>query len=178
MRNNSNNPTHTEDERANSPLVGEELQTKVAIDRKFSEIAHCFNQFTLDTIDYNYIAEQMLHFSGAKYAVLNVFDENGEGFTTMALAGMNRHFQKASKLLGFAIVGKRWGKDPQRASRIKQYKTTIFQTLSDLTGTVLFSSPKKGSDETALSSIKGPRSMSPTFVCIFTTILFAGTASL
>ena len=137
MRNNRSKPTRTEAEIANSHQKKGELQPTVTFENKISEIAHAFNQFTLDTIDYNYIAAQMLDFSGAKYAVLNVFDENGEDFTTMAVAGLNRQFQKASKYLGFAIVGKRWEKDPQRASRIKQSKTTVFDTLSDLTGTVL-----------------------------------------
>jgi signal transduction histidine kinase/DNA-binding response OmpR family regulator len=103
----------------------------------FSEISHRFNQFTLQNIDYYYIAEQAMLLAGAKYAFLNVFDNKGEGFTTMAFAGIKRHIQKACLILGIEITGKRWKADPVRTKRIKDSNTTIFPTLLSLTGSVL-----------------------------------------
>jgi signal transduction histidine kinase/CheY-like chemotaxis protein/HPt (histidine-containing phosphotransfer) domain-containing protein len=103
----------------------------------FSEISHRFNQFTLQTINYPYIAEQAMLLSGAKYAFLNVFDNHGEGFTTMAFAGIKRHIQKAGLILGIEFTGKRWKADPIRTKHIKNSKTTTFQSLASLTGSVL-----------------------------------------
>ena len=47
-----------------------------------------------------------------------------------------------------------------------------------LTGVVLFAFPNNGSGIDPELVVNGPRSMSPTLVCTFTIILFAGTCSL
>ena len=47
-----------------------------------------------------------------------------------------------------------------------------------LDGVVLFTSPKSGSSIVPVEVVNGPRSTVPTFVCILTTTLFAGTCSL
>ena len=47
-----------------------------------------------------------------------------------------------------------------------------------LDGVVLFASPNKGSSIDVVLVVNGPRSTEPTFVCILTITLLAGTCSL
>ena len=88
-------------------------------------------------IDYKKIADTIIEISGAKYVSCNLFDENGLDFTTVALVGINEHILKISSLIGFEIVNRKWAHDPVRAEKIKKNTITHFDTLHELTGTVL-----------------------------------------
>jgi len=105
--------------------------------KSLSDIAATFNNFSAQTIDIQYLADKAREISGAAYAVLNKFDENGRDFSTLAFSGMNKHLEKAISMLGFDPRGKKWDYDPERQKKIDNQKTTVFQQLSDLTGTTI-----------------------------------------
>jgi PAS domain S-box-containing protein len=88
-------------------------------------------------VDFEKITDNLLKIAGGKYAAFNLWDENGRDFQTVALSGVNEHFKKATALLGFKLVGKKWAHDPIRAEKIKDQVITRFSTLGDLTGNVL-----------------------------------------
>ena len=88
-------------------------------------------------VDYSSICDVMLEISGAKYVSFNLFDENGEDFTTVAMSGLNNAVKQASSVLGFEIINKKWPHDPIRQSKIKDNTTTIFNSLHELTGSNL-----------------------------------------
>ncbi|MBI9068208.1 MAG: PAS domain S-box protein [Salinivirgaceae bacterium] len=111
--------------------------TDISAQKSLSDIATTFNNFTAQTIDMQYVADKAREISGATYAVLNKFDEKGRDFSTIAFSGMNKHIEKGISLLGFDPRGKKWDYDPERQKKIDKQKTTIFQQLTDLTGTTI-----------------------------------------
>ena len=111
--------------------------TNISAQKSISEIAVKFNGFNLGELDFQYIVDKVRELSGAKYAFLNIFDENGQDFTTMAFSGLNKHFEQAVSLLGIDFWGKKWKYDPERQKKIEKKKVTVFQHLTDLTGKVI-----------------------------------------
>ena len=105
--------------------------------KEFSELSGIFSEYTPETIDYDFITSKAKEISGAKYAVLNKFDRNGKDFTTLSVAGINQHIKKATSILGFDVVGKKWDYDPERQRKISEQQTTVFQHVGELIGRTL-----------------------------------------
>ena len=104
--------------------------------KKLIHAAEEFIQFTADTPDYKKILRVIIDISGAKYAALNIFDENGLDFTTVALEGVKENIQKGMEILGFGFKNKHWKHDPIRAEKTKNV-ITRFMHLNELTGRVI-----------------------------------------
>jgi len=98
-----------------------------------TESSREFNTYSATNIDYGVMLKQMIDITGARYAALNIFDENKD-FTTKAIVGVNENIKKAISVLGFEVKGKRWKHDPDREEKIRKSKTTIFDSLTHLTG--------------------------------------------
>ncbi len=105
--------------------------------KTLSDVAATFNNYSAQTIDLQYLADKAREISGAAYAVLNKFDADGRGSSTLAFSGMNKHIEKAISILGFDPRGKKWDYDPERQKKIDNQKTTVFQQITDLTGTTI-----------------------------------------
>src|SRR6056297_1195378 len=88
-------------------------------------------------VNYKMIAEEMQKLTKAKYVVFNTLETNGKDFQTKAIAGLSNDIYYASKLLGFDLIDKKWHYDPIKAKRIQEQMTTVFTSLSDLTGNVI-----------------------------------------
>ena len=71
--------------------------------QKISEIAAKFNGFSSGELDFQYIVDKARELSGAKYAVLNKFDENGRDFTTMAFFFFCTHLEHVVSLFGIDL---------------------------------------------------------------------------
>ena len=99
-----------------------------------ARLAEDFLRFSSRDIDYQQITDHLLDISGSKYIAFNLYDANGEAFTTMALSGISEHIRKASSLLGFPLVGKKWPHDPVREEKIRGQVITRFPRLSSLVG--------------------------------------------
>jgi hypothetical protein len=121
-------------------VVEKELSIKKdeeSILRKLILATDEFIQFTDKTPDYDKILHIIMDISGAKYASLNVFDENGLDFTTVAITGINENIVKGLQFLGFDVRNKHWNHDPNRAEKTKQQIITCFMHLNELTGDVI-----------------------------------------
>jgi len=70
---------------------------------------------------------------------LNIFDENGLDFTTVALSGVKEHITKASSYLGFEIINKKWKYNSVREGKTKENSITKFESWMELSG---YSIPK------------------------------------
>jgi PAS domain S-box-containing protein len=101
---------------------------------KLIQASEEFIQFTGLTPDYKKILQVILNISGAKYAVLNIFDENGLDFTTIDVVGINENIAKGLSFLGFNIHNKHWTHDPFREEKTKEQLITRFLHLNELTG--------------------------------------------
>lgn len=96
-----------------------------------------------ETIDYRQLAEDMLILSGAGFVALNIYEESGHQYQTVAIAGEGSIVEQASDLLGLRILGHRWRHDKVKEEKIKGGIVTLFPTLSALTGDIL---PKPAAD--------------------------------
>ncbi len=96
-----------------------------------------FIQFTNHTPDYNSLLKTIITISCAKYASLNIFEDNGLDFTTVAILGIKENITKALSILGFDIINKHWKHDPIRAEKTKLNTITQFNSLHELTSKVV-----------------------------------------
>ncbi len=94
-------------------------------------------QVSSKKVKFQKILENLLNISNAKYGVLNLYNEAGDKFTTTAIAGISCVLEKASKLLGFEIIGKEWDDDAFRNERTDGKIVTRFESLNDLVGGVV-----------------------------------------
>ncbi|MDO9579476.1 MAG: diguanylate cyclase [Bacteroidales bacterium] len=88
-------------------------------------------------VDYAGVADDFLRICKAKYAVFNLYDEDGQGFTTKAISGNKGAVEKAASIFGYPLIGKKWGHDSVRAEKIKQNTVTRFSSLKELVGDVI-----------------------------------------
>ncbi|MFA7342437.1 MAG: ATP-binding protein, partial [Candidatus Methanomethylophilaceae archaeon] len=111
-------------------------------------------------MDYGRLTDIALDMSGAKYAVFNLYAEDGTRFQTMALSVRKQEsgddprsvcilgslheehpeLQKASKILGFDLRGRVWSHDKDIEVRTRGRTITVFPSLETMTGQVI--SPK------------------------------------
>jgi len=96
-----------------------------------------FLQMNEQELNYQKVTDDFLKISGAKYAVFNLFDEDGESFTTKAISGDKGIIKKATDMLGFKLEGKKWEKDPVRAEKIKEHTITRFPSMNGISAGVV-----------------------------------------
>ena len=113
--------------------VTEKIEEKKILE-KIVELSEEFLQSAGSELNYQKITDDILYISGAKYAVFILYDEDGSKFRTVAISAPAGVLKKASSLLGFKLIGKKWEHDPVLAEKIKSSTITHFSTLSELTG--------------------------------------------
>ena len=104
---------------------------------KILSISEDFLKSDDNILDYQKIADDFLQMSEAKYAAFNLYEEDGKQFTTVAISAESTALKKASEILGFMIVGKKWPHDSDRAKRIQDGTITRFCSLTHLVGNVI-----------------------------------------
>ena len=101
------------------------------------DAARSFINFSEGKFDSQRVCDDMRILSGAKSVGFNLFDEDGLTYTTVALSGMNRHWQKIINLLGFNPIGKKWNARDEKNQLTQDRSVTVFNHLHELTGSVL-----------------------------------------
>ncbi len=99
-----------------------------------------FIKFSGDNPDYRKILEVIVDISGARYAFLNIFEDNGKDFRTVETAGIDYKVINTASFLGFELINKRWSFDPLRSQKTQESIITRFENLGDIAGKVLSSS--------------------------------------
>lgn len=105
--------------------------------KRFTEISEDFLQVNEQKLDYQKISDDFQAFCGAKYCILNIFDDEGKSFTTMAHSADAEIVEKTSTLLGYPLLGKKWNHDPERLRKTQHTTTTRFASLRELTGNTI-----------------------------------------
>ncbi|MFZ4616691.1 MAG: hypothetical protein ACOYM2_10925, partial [Rectinemataceae bacterium] len=100
-----------------------------------------FLEYAGHELDFQKLTDDLLAISGGKFAVLNLFEENGRDFQTVAVSGLGESITKAASFLGFDLRGRKWSHDEARAARIGNSTITRFASVLDLTGTELARAP-------------------------------------
>ncbi len=109
----------------------------VTPERLLAEASRKFLELSGGKPDYQYIVDTMKAITGASFVVFNEFEPDGKDFATMAIAGKMHFIRDASRVLGFQLEGKTWPHDPRREGLIRDQKTTHFNGLGDLAGSVI-----------------------------------------
>ena len=91
----------------------------------------------ISATDYQRIADNVRTLSKAKVVAFNLSEPDCSSFTTVAISGLNSMIKKASSMLGFELVGKKWPRDLAREEKLREKVTTHFASLLELTGFVL-----------------------------------------
>ena len=125
--------------KASSPEKGyfTTIFTDISSQYQLAEIAETYLTYTPENIDYQYIIDTACKIAGADYGSLNVFEEDGRVFSTLAFSGMNPFVKKIADKLGIQLINKKWDYDPERQAKINHQKTTFFTSLSQLAGKTL-----------------------------------------
>ncbi len=104
---------------------------------KLVEITEEFFQFTHQTMDHQRIVDYFREIAGASYAALNLYSDDQHTFSTVALSGKPGAIEKAGKILGFSLKGKKWGMDVEREKKLKGKVIAKFRRLEELSGKVI-----------------------------------------
>ena len=88
-------------------------------------------------LDFQKITDIFLTFSEAKYAIFNLFDEDGESFSTIAISGSKEIIRSVEALLDFKIDGKKLDVDHGRDKRIKAHTINRFASLMEFVGDII-----------------------------------------
>ena len=104
---------------------------------KLLEFSEDFLRVSTGEVDFRRIAEQFLEISGGKYVAFNLFDPEGEGFQTVAVAGDSAIFTKATSMLGYELTGKHWPRDRARENLLGSRGITVLPDLATLVGQVI-----------------------------------------
>lgn len=96
-----------------------------------------------EILDYQKITENILELSEAKFASFNLYDEDGQHFTTMTVAGDREMIKKVYKMLGYEIEGRVWDHDAVRNEKIKDSIVTRFTSFGAIADTSI---PRSESD--------------------------------
>ncbi|MBS4001353.1 MAG: PAS domain S-box protein [Desulfobulbaceae bacterium] len=110
----------------------EQTQLKSLID--YSEE---FMAMSYDNIDFKKIVDTALEISKADYGVLNLYNGEENYFITKAYAGVSGNVDKINSMLGFELINKKWGVDPEITKKIENSNLTKFNSVSELTNTFL-----------------------------------------
>lgn len=90
-----------------------------------------------DAIDYQKISDRVRRISGARSCSFNLYEENGQEFSTVAISGIETIQATLRSIFGYNLLGKKWKYDLVREKAIGQQVLTRFDSLADLSGTIL-----------------------------------------
>ncbi|KAF0092565.1 MAG: diguanylate cyclase and metal dependent phosphohydrolase [Fusobacteria bacterium] len=87
--------------------------------------------------NYQIITDNLLKLAEAKFAIFNLYEEDGKYYTTKVIAGDRGIANKAMNIMGMKVDKKKWPHDTVRAEKIKEKMVTHFPTLKELAGDVI-----------------------------------------
>lgn len=85
---------------------------------KIIDVAEMFLSEEFSSETYQKITDIARQIVSAKYAIFNLYEDNGQDYYSVAVSGTSEVINKASKILGFEIGKKKWGNDPHKAMKI------------------------------------------------------------
>lgn len=101
---------------------------------KIIGVAKMFLEESVSEISYQKVCDTARDVCSAKYVILNLYEDDGQTFSSVAVSGVGGFASKASKILGFNVENRKWGDDPIKAEKIAEKTITKFKTLKDLSG--------------------------------------------
>lgn len=109
----------------------------ITVNYRLARASHDFLEQAGDVIEYQRITDDLRAISGARYVSFNLFEEDGNYFTTVAVSGTTSNSSRVSGILGYDVTGTRWEHDPERAKKLSGGTTTIFSDIRELPGSLI-----------------------------------------
>ncbi|MEW8966931.1 HD domain-containing phosphohydrolase [Exiguobacterium alkaliphilum] len=100
--------------------------------KQLVNVSHRFVSTGRELLINQHFLDQIRSFTGAKAVALNLIEEDGETYSTVALSGLNETIERSLDILGFHPVGKKWGVYPERVRLMKQDNPIIFKHVEEL----------------------------------------------
>ena len=90
--------------------------------------------FSLATIDYKQIMEDLLEFSGADYGLINIYVKEKDRVITKGIAGLDQHqLAGLDEQLGFPLLGSEWDVTANLMASVGQPRMTKYPNLYEAT---------------------------------------------
>lgn len=105
-------------------------------EHKMENITTYFLEHVGKKVDYQLLTKMGLEFSGADYAVFNLYDEK-DCFVTKAVLGLPDKLEKILKMLNLKLVGKRWHHNPDYDGLVHSTNIVELDELSRLVGNAI-----------------------------------------
>ncbi|MEN1761122.1 sensor domain-containing diguanylate cyclase [Anoxynatronum sibiricum] len=82
--------------------------SEITMEKRLIAISEKLLTMPQGELDAQWVADEVRFISGAKYATFDLYRPDGRSSVTMAVSGTHGHVEKASRILGFNLVGKVW----------------------------------------------------------------------
>lgn len=86
---------------------------------KLVQISEEFLQENEPELNFQKITDDLLKITSAKFVLFNLYNRDGESFTTRAISGEKSLLNKVTDIVGYNIKGKNWSDDPDCAEKIR-----------------------------------------------------------
>ncbi len=116
--------------------ISKRKQSELSLE-KLVQSAEDFLQMAADDVNFRSIVKTFREISGAQFVALNLHNPANKSFTTVATSGLENDLARISKLLGYKVEGKVWAYDPVREEKISGQTLTCFNSIRDLSGSVI-----------------------------------------
>ncbi len=98
---------------------------------KLADLAQHYLQNPSGDFSYQAFSDGLLELSGAKFAAINIYEQDGQKTVTKAISGVADSIRKICDLLGYDLTGKAWDIIPERFNTIKEGHLVRFANLHD-----------------------------------------------
>ncbi|WP_214730362.1 HD domain-containing phosphohydrolase [Exiguobacterium sp. s195] len=100
--------------------------------KQLVNVSHRFVSTGSDLLMNQQFLDQIRDFTGAKAVALNLMENDGESYTTVALSGIDEMLERSLDILGFHPVGRKWPMTDQRRDLFKQSNPRVFDGIGPL----------------------------------------------
>lgn len=100
-------------------------------------VTHRFVKTGRELLMNQHVLDQIRGFTGAKAVTLNLMDDDGETYSTVALSGVDELLERSLDVLGFHPVGRKWPMSPERVKLLEAPSPIVFDEMLPLVEGVL-----------------------------------------
>ncbi|WP_246514354.1 HD domain-containing phosphohydrolase [Exiguobacterium alkaliphilum] len=100
--------------------------------KQLVNVSHRFVATGRDLLINQHFLDQIRDFTGAKAVTLNLMNEDGASYSTVALSGIDELLERSLDVLGFHPVGKKWPMTEKRRELLEAESPLVFDEIGPL----------------------------------------------
>ncbi|WP_029594915.1 HD domain-containing phosphohydrolase [Exiguobacterium chiriqhucha] len=100
--------------------------------KQLVNVSHRFVTTGRELLMNQHFLDQIRGFTGAKAVTLNLMDDDGKTYSTVALSGMDELLERSLDVLGFHPVGRKWPISAKRKELLKAPSPIVFDDIMPL----------------------------------------------